>query len=173
MPMGWSGARRKSFRPMHPKARSALFTGLFVGLGVTFVSIILLGIVASLSGGLGDIASPFLIALVFVPSLFFLPVGGCMLFFTWMLKRTNPVEDAEAIAFEGIYCPNCLYDLRGSLNAVSCPECGAYIDHQRLERGVDYGIGTAWRASWMCFVWSTVLSVVGYAIMFGLAAALN
>ena len=141
-------------------------TGMFVGIGVVFLGIVVFSVLASIGGG--DIASVPLIAIVFVPSLVFVPIGACMMLFTLLLKKSDPLAGSDSGYVDGIYCPRCMYDLRGSLESTACPECGKVIDQDKLARGVDYGIGIAWRSTWLSVSLSTLISGVGYLIMVGI-----
>jgi hypothetical protein len=58
--------------------------------------------------------------------------GGLGLY--WMLMaQTTEQATAPTPADRALYCPSCGYDLRGSPGD-SCPECGAAIDRETLER---------------------------------------
>ena len=64
---------------------------------------------------------------------------------TPMPVGTSPVEpapaadDATGPRDEGIYCPNCDYNLTG-LEGALCPECGSTFDREQLRAAVAVGL---------------------------------
>ena len=163
VPLAWAQGRRKSPLPVHPRAKRALWGGLLAGIGATALLIVTLILLQEM---FHDSLTGFLLmAFVFVPSLVFVPIGACMVGATAILEKMNPPIDDQATDADGIYCAKCFYDLRGSPDSSSCPECGAPLDPKKVMRGFDYGTRIAWRITWMSFLLASLLSGVGYLIM--------
>jgi hypothetical protein len=171
MPTAWRSARNASFQPEHPRMRRVLLLGMTMGFGASVGMVFLFIALASLSvPGLGDLfVWPIIVLGVFLPSLFFVPPGlGMMLAARW-LQRTDPMNDRSAMDLRGAFCPRCRYDLRASINAGQCPECGLSFTPDDLLRGVDYGHRVAWRVTWVSALYSTLLSALGWGAMVFLA----
>jgi hypothetical protein len=97
----------------------------------------------------------------FVPCLVFVAVGaGPIVGAMWADQKYRSRLDPE-----GIYCLNCLYDVRGSVDSKRCPECGTSIPFRSLQRGVGWALPGALRMALRSFLYSLLGTVVGYLVM--------
>ena len=171
MPTAWRSARRASFQPEHPRMRKTLLIGLALGFGASVAMVFLLILIANIDiPGTNELFIwPIFVLAVFLPSLVFLPPGlGMMIAARW-LERTDPMGERTEMDLRGAFCPRCRYDLRASLNAGQCPECGLGFTAEDLLRGIDYGRRIAWRVTWVSMLYSTLLSALGWGAMVFLA----
>jgi len=153
---------------MHAKAKMALWLGFAGSILFTIIGGFILAGIASLVGYgffISDLINAVFVAVVLVPSILFAPVGLGMLFATWLLRRLDPPGESETGDAEGYYCLQCLYDLRGTPDATSCPECGTLVDKVMRRPGFNYGISSAWRVTWMSVLFSSIGTGVGWLIM--------
>lgn len=143
---------RRTRRPLYPGTWRYLWTGFLFGALLT-VGIILLAVAVE--------DETVLVAVIFVPSVVFvLPGAGMMLMGAWHAHKKGPPTEED-----GAYCLKCRYDVRGLPQSSRCPECGTAIDWSRIKKGREYGLGLAWRITWMSVLFSSLISGAGYLIM--------
>jgi len=165
IPVGWISAARKDSRPMHPRANMALALGLAGSILAMIVLTLFLMGMANVSWFFKDVGTGLLLAAAFVPSIVFVPIGPGMLLASWLLKLLDPTGSSETGDDQGFFCRNCLYDLRGTPDSPTCPECGAPVVRIMRRPGFNYGFGIGWRVTWMSILFSTIGTGVGWLVM--------
>lgn len=165
IPIGWVTAARKDPRPRHPKTSLVLGLSLAGGIFLSCMMLVVGGFMAdsrSIFEGMGQVI---IFAALFVPSVVFLPVGPAMLLGTWIFKIVDPPADQDTLDSQSVYCRNCSYDLRGTMDSATCPECGAPLLKANMVPGMNYGIGIAWRITWMSLLFSSIGTGIGWLVM--------
>ena len=200
MRMGWRDAEKRMETPLPERAKAALRKGLFAGVALSFVMLVLATVFGFTSmdgmalGGAVGVSQGYLLALAFVPSLAFLPVGVPILLATYGLrgkmlrafrkdmaklpakegsgasmslyraKLTVAPKTRDPLAEFSVFCPHCWSDVAESLHLATCPDCDKPLDHPAIS-GPDYGVRVAWRATLVSFGLSTAGTVGGYGLM--------
>jgi hypothetical protein len=197
--LGWQSAEKKMDAPLPPSARAALKKGLWVGIGLSSLAVVLgVALATSVHGSFPTGVEYYLLALAFVPSVVFLPLGVPMIaaahglrakmlraflgdlkklpakdgsdksMSLYRAKLTPPPKTRDPVVQFSVFCPHCWTDLEQSMHLDACPECSAPIDHPVIS-GPDYGVKVAWRAALMSFGLSTAGTALGYLIMLALS----